>query len=107
MIVEEGKNIIKPLGRKMCFESKIYTGKTKHHQNCHPTCIRTQTRWPNLCPERDAILQYDMYLPGNWGALKSTATSSSFSTGTPSSGTWDIQTKYQIGYSEDQQVKQT
>jgi hypothetical protein len=87
MIVEERKNIIKPLVRKLVSESKHYTGKTKHKQSCHFTCIRTQTRWPNLCPERDAILQYDMYLPGNWGALKSTATSSSFSMGTPSSGT--------------------
>jgi len=78
--MQESQLIITPLRLKSSVRpmGKIFL------QHYHFTCIRTQTRWPNLCPEEVANLQYDMYRPGISGAVKSTAMSSSFSVGTPS-----------------------
>jgi len=75
--MQESKFIITP--------SRVKSSVRKQFlQHYHFTCTRTQTRWPNLCPDEVANLQYDVYRPGIRGAIKSTAMSSSFSIGTPS-----------------------
>lgn len=50
--------------------------------------MRTQTRCPNVWPDGAAILQYEMYRPGNSGAVKSTEISSSSPIGTQSLQIW-------------------